>query len=226
MAEKKRDAPSQLGGEEDRVAKRQKLAEQLESFNKTVALNVPVSTILPLSGLAEQEIDGLTEVLNGLVLLAETLASEGRREDIQRALLDVAEFLVVAKDKLCTQDEGKLPPLRKLVSHYESLVEKAKSKIDYRALSIFMENKIGETSVDKNGPICSEFNRIKSRLNRCTNMTWDEREKMIDDLLRSVKDKRRGFLVEGRDSIRGYRDMSDRELQGWFTLATELAGDD
>lgn len=212
--------------EMEEAQKKQKLAEQLEAFHKTVALDVPVSSVLSLSGLVEQDIDGLTEVLRGLVNLAEALTSEGRREDIQRSLLDIVEFLVVAKEKLCTEDATKLPALRKLVSQFETLVNNVKAKIDYRALSVFMENKIGDAGLDKNGPICSEFNLIKSKLFRCTTMSWDEREKMIDDLLHSVNEKRRGFLVEGRAAVRGYRDMSDQELRGWYTLATELAGDD
>mmetsp|Transcript_7789 Transcript_7789/g.12599 ORF Transcript_7789/g.12599 Transcript_7789/m.12599 type:complete len:219 (-) Transcript_7789:1693-2349(-) len=195
----------------------------LERFTKTAAMGVPVSSLMSIERLADQGLDGICVVFEGLVGLAYDICSQGsNRDDMLRALLDCVEFMVLTKEQICTRDRLKLTSIREVAVRFENTVNEFKDKIDYRALSIFMEDKIGNKALNKNGPICSEFNKIKARLFRGSQMTWEEREKLITQLLKNVSDKRHGFLVEGRAEIRGYQDMSDQELKAWSTLAGEL----
>jgi len=198
-------------------------AALLASFRKTLTVGVPVSTVLNISHLARSlEAEQLAEVLAGLIGLGEQLASSGTVEHIQCALLDVVELLSAGKEELCTRDTGLLPKLRELIKRFEDLVKKAKGRVDYRVLSIFMDNAIGDNKLGTGGSVTSEFNKIKSKLYRAHTMTWEERDQVIERLLSNVTDKHRGDLLDGSPEARGYRNMSDVELNGWLTLAGEL----
>lgn len=199
-------------------------SQQLEAFTRSVGLGVPVSTILSIQALCKvTDLDGLIVIFQGLLSLCEDLMdARASNEQIERAIFDVIEFIVGCQDTLCTRDRGKLIVVRGLIVRFETLVSNSKKQLDYRMFSLFMENKIGETAIGA-GPVCSEFNKIKSKLFRACELSWEERERVIEQLVSNVSDKRRGYLMEGRDEVRGYCDMSDKEIQGWATLASELS---
>ena len=66
------------------------------------------------------------------------------------------------------------------------------------------------------------FRKLKSKIFRAVTLTWEERDDLIDTLLSTVNEKRRGELKVGRDEVRGYADMADEELQAWKIFASEL----
>jgi len=168
----------------------------------------------------------LTVMFEGLVDVAERFSHDENLDFLQCSLLDIIEFISVNHDALCVKERPRLVPLRKITIRFETLIEKIKSKIDYRVFSIFMENCVGGVSLTPSGPLVSPFNRFKSKLFRASMLSWVERETLIQGLLRNVSAKRHLSMIEGRHEVRGYQDMSDTEIQGWATLAGEMFADD
>lgn len=66
------------------------------------------------------------------------------------------------------------------------------------------------------------FRKLKSKIFRAVTLTWQERDELIETLLSSVNENRRGLLKDGRGEVRGYSDMADEELQAWRIFASEL----
>mmetsp|Transcript_20933 Transcript_20933/g.25398 ORF Transcript_20933/g.25398 Transcript_20933/m.25398 type:complete len:235 (+) Transcript_20933:160-864(+) len=197
--------------------------ERLEAFKKTIKLGSPISTVISISSLDKiSDLDDMVTVFEGLVDVAESLSKTGDPTTIQTAILDVAEFMAQNEKRLCTTNLEILPKLRKTVKRFEELVKKLKSKIDYRVISIFMDNDLGGAKVTQTGTMGSLFRRIKGKIFRCETMTWEERNTILDHMLIAVNDKRRAFLTEGRPAVRGYKDMSDEELRAWSTFANEI----
>lgn len=147
---------------------------------------------------------------------------------IQTAVLDVAEFITANHTEMCSKDISVLKLLRPCLSSFEKLVQNLKQEnlIDYRVLSLFMDNTIGEKRFYPVGPMASIFRKTKSKAFRAVECTWDERERIMEKMLNLVPDKRRQFLTAGRSEIRGYKDMSDQELKAWFTFGLEIHDDD
>mmetsp|Transcript_14409 Transcript_14409/g.16362 ORF Transcript_14409/g.16362 Transcript_14409/m.16362 type:complete len:234 (+) Transcript_14409:249-950(+) len=197
--------------------------ERLKAFERTLQLGVPVSTVISISSLDQiGDLGDLSTVFQGLVNVVESLSKSGDLNAIQTSILDVTEFMAQNEKRLCTTDATILVGLRKTVSRFEELVKKLKSKIDYRVISIFMDNDLGGAKVTQTGTMGSLFRRIKGKIFRCETLTWEERDKLLDHMLSAVNDKRRAFLTEGRPAVRGYKDMSDEELRAWCTFANEI----
>jgi len=143
----------------------------------------------------------------------------------QKAILDLLEFLCASESELSVVAENpkeEMAAARETVSSVEDLVEQAKLVLDSRVFSIFMENQFGEAVLSKNGALGSKFSKIKAKVFRGSELSWEKREEIIENLLGNVNEKRRGYLIDGREEVRGYKDMSDKELLGWSMLASEL----
>ena len=227
----------------------------LKRLNEVAESGEPISESLEIKTLSDiKQEQSLVEALKILVstchriskpLLSDSSNSESKNEKssgenaaneelstlklkTQTALLDVAEFITTNHTELCSKHVETLKLLRPVITDFESLVQKLRDakQIDFRAISLFMDNTVGEKKFFPVGPMGSIFRKTKSKAFRAVECTWEEREKMMEKMLNLVPDKRRHFLTAGRSEIRGYKDMSDQELKAWLTFGLEIHDDD
>lgn len=197
----------------------------LENLAKIALKNKPISSTIEIQSLesliAE---DSFVVALKTLFELAKTAEKDINIHNMQSYLLDIAEFITIFHTKLCTKNISILVQLRPLFIEIEALVERIESskRIDKRVLQIFMNNTIGPNKFFAEGAMGSIFRRTRSKIFRAVDMSWNIREKTIEEMVKLVPDRRRRILVNGRPEIRGYEIMSDQELLAWSQFSKEL----
>lgn len=197
----------------------------LENLAKIALKNKPISSTIEIQSLesliAE---DSFVVALKTLFELAKTAEKDINIHNMQSYLLDIAEFITIFHTKLCTKSISILVQLRPLFIEIEALVERIESskRIDKRVLQIFMNNTIGPNKFFAEGAMGSIFRRTRSKIFRAVDMSWNIREKTIEEMVKLVPDRRRRILVNGRPEIRGYEIMSDQELLAWSQFSKEL----
>lgn len=164
------------------------------------------------------------EILKSLIHILENIVNKGLDTKIQCALFDVAEYITTYSNKLCSKNVAILVELRPLFISFENIVDNLikENKIDKRLLQIFLNNTIGSKKFFVEGAVGSIFRKTKSKIFRAVDLTWEEREKSIENMVKDVPERRRRILILGRAPVRGYSEMSDRELWAWAQFSKEI----